>query len=172
MIRHGREKKKTRRKTSRGLTPEIPLVALCPSGELTFTFDTFSALGSPLSYLASAPPFPQFADPPLLKSHPNSSASFQKDRILGGAPLPDRGGIPVPSGGLASAARFLAIFPFSRAAVGWAACRASGRLVRGRPRRAARARTARRIAASPASDQVRFLGKGWILGAFVVGNGP
>jgi hypothetical protein len=66
---------------------------------------------------------------------------------------------------------FLAIFPFPRAALGWAACRASGRLARGRPRRAARVRTARRIAASPGLDQVRFLGKGWILLRLWVGNG-
>jgi len=147
--------------------------SLCPSVRADFYPRYLLCPWLPLATLHPRPsaPFPQFADPPLLNPIQILPHLF-KDRVLGGAPPPDRGEIPVPSGGSASAARFLAIFPFSRAALGWAACRASGRLVRGQPRRAARARTARRIAASPASDQVRFLGKGWILGAFVVGNGP
>lgn len=65
-------------------------------------------------------PLPAERRPAAPKSHPNSSASF-KDRILGGAPPPDRGGIPVPSGGSASAARFLALFP-SHKGGSWMGC--------------------------------------------------
>ncbi|AQK94177.1 Protein kinase superfamily protein, partial [Zea mays] len=83
---------------------------------------------------------PAARQPASPKSHPNSSASFE-DHILGGAPPPDRGGIPIPSGGSVSPVRFWLFSPLTRAALGWAACRASGRLVRGRPRRAVRART-------------------------------
>ncbi|AQK94176.1 Protein kinase superfamily protein, partial [Zea mays] len=96
---------------------------------------------------------PAARQPASPKSHPNSSASFE-DHILGGAPPPDRGGIPIPSGGSVSPVRFWLFSPLTRAALGWAACRASGRLVRGRPRRAVRARTVRRIFASPGSNQV------------------
>lgn len=147
----------------RSLSLSLP-TSLFTLSELTFTLDTFSVLGS------SPVPFPQFADPPLPNPIQISSSSF-KDRIWEGHRPQIGEKSPFHLVGRPPLLVFLAIFPFPRAALGWAACRASGRLARGRPRRAARVRTARRIAASPGLDQVRFLGKGWILLRLWVGNG-
>jgi hypothetical protein len=41
---------------------------------------------------------PQIPRPAATKSHPNPSIPC-KDRVFGGLPPPDRGGIPVSSGG-------------------------------------------------------------------------
>ncbi|KAB8099165.1 hypothetical protein EE612_029076, partial [Oryza sativa] len=139
-------------------------------------------------------PYPQNRRPTAPKSHPRAVAS-SKDRISrpprSGGEIPVSSGVvgrPPPPGRRASldlSFFFLIFLRFpsgrgeGRRVLGWAAFRASGRAARGRRRRAAAgARTAaRRIAASPGSDQVRFLwwgcgGKGLDLGVVLfVGNG-
>lgn len=62
----------------------------------------------------SLPPIRRPAAP---ESHPNFLLIFQRSD-LGGAPPPDRGEIPVPSGGSASAACFLGYFPLPKGGSG------------------------------------------------------